>query len=192
MSFNGAISDSNLTTEEFETAFKSLKCNKAASIDTINSNIVLDTYDEIKDILFLIFKTSLQQGIFPNILKISKVTPLFISGDTENVFNYRPISYLSVFSKILQRIMYNGIYKHLKNSNLLFDKQFGFFKQNIQFFNFLMIISSSFERGEYTLGIFIDLLKAFDTVDHKILISKLKHYRIKGKTLKWLKSYLNE
>ena len=64
MSFNDAISDSDLTTEEFETAFKSLKRNNAAGIDTINSNIVLHTYDENKGILFLIFKISLQQGTF--------------------------------------------------------------------------------------------------------------------------------
>ena len=107
MSFNDAISDSDLTTEEFETVFKSLERNKAACINTINSNIVLDTYDEIKDILFLIFKNSLQQGTFSNKLKIVKVTPLFQSGDAENVTNYRPISVLPVFSKILERIMYN-------------------------------------------------------------------------------------
>ena len=101
MSFNYAINVTDLTTEEFETAFKSLKRNKAADIDTINSNIVLDTYDEVKDILFLIFKISLQVGIFPNKLKIAKATPLLKSGDAENVTNYRPISVLPVFSKIL-------------------------------------------------------------------------------------------
>ena len=63
MSFNDAISDSDLTSEEFETAFKSLKRDKAAGIDTINSNIVLDTYDGVKDLLFLTLKTSFQQGI---------------------------------------------------------------------------------------------------------------------------------
>ena len=66
MSFNDAISDSDLTTEEFETIFKSLKRNKAADMDTINSNIVLDTYYDFEEILFLIFKTSLHQGSFPN------------------------------------------------------------------------------------------------------------------------------
>ena len=90
-----------MTTEEFETAFKSLKCNNAAGIDTINSNIALDI------VLFLIFKTSLQQGTFLNKLKIAKVTPLFKPGDAENVINYRPISVLPVFSKILKRVMYN-------------------------------------------------------------------------------------
>ena len=102
MSFNDAISDYDLKTEEFETAFKSLKRNKAAGIDTINSNIVLDTYDEIKDILFLIFKNSVQPGTFPNTLKIAKVTPLFKLGDAEDVTNYRPISVLPVFSKFLR------------------------------------------------------------------------------------------
>ena len=72
MSFNDTIGDSDLTTEEFETAFKSLKRNKVAGTDTINSSIVLDTYNEIKDVLFLIFKTSLQQVTFPDKLKIVK------------------------------------------------------------------------------------------------------------------------
>ena len=122
MSFNDAISDSDLTTEEFETAFKSLKCNKVAGINTINSNMVLDTYDKIKDILFLIFKISFQPGTFPNMLKLANVTHLFKSGDAENVTSYRLISFLPVFSKILERIMYNRIYKHIENNNLLFDK----------------------------------------------------------------------
>ena len=103
MSFNYAISDSDLTTEEFGTAFKSLKRNKAAVIDTINSNIVLDTNDEIKNILFLICNTALQQATFRNKLKIAKVTPLFKSGDAEKVSDYRSISVLPVFSKTLQR-----------------------------------------------------------------------------------------
>ena len=122
MSFNDAIRDSDLTTEEFKTVFKSLKRNKAAA----DSNIVLDTYDNIKDILFLILKTSLQQGTFPNMLKIAKVTHLFKSSDAENVTNYRPISVLSLFSKILERIMYNRIYKHVKTITCYLTNNFGF------------------------------------------------------------------
>ena len=91
--------------------------------------------------------------------------------------------------------MYNRIYKHIENNNLLFDKQFGFKLNNSTEHVILQLvndISSSFERREYTLGIFVDLSKAFDTVDHEILISKLEYYGIKSKTLKWLKSYLSE
>ena len=77
---------------------------------------------------------------------------------------------------------------------MLFDKQFEFQPNNSTkhaIFQLVNDISSSFERGEYTLGILIDLSKPFDNVDHEILISKLEHYGIKGKTLKWLKSYLS-
>ena len=80
--------------------------------------------------------------------------------------------------------MYNRIYKHLKNNNLLFDKQFGFQLNNSKENAILQLvnnISSSFRRGEYSLGIFIDLSKAFNVVDHEIWISKLEHYGIKGK-----------
>ena len=83
--------------------------------------------------------------------------------------------------------MCNRIYKHLKNNNLLFDKKFGFQLNNSTEHAILELvndISSSFEKGEYTLGVFIDFSKAFDTVDHEILISKIEHYGIKEKTLK--------
>ena len=131
-------------------------------------------------------KTSLQQGTFHNKLKVAKVTPLSKSDDAENVTNYSPISLLPVFSKTLERIMYNRIYNHLKNNNLLFDKQFGFQQNNSTKHAILRLvndISSSFEIGEYTLGIFVDLSKEFDTANHEISISKLECYGIKGKTL---------
>ena len=85
--------------EEFETAFKSFIRNNAAGADTINSNIFLHAYDEIKYTLFLIFKTSLQQGDFPSMLKIAKVTPIIESGDAENLTSYRHILVLPVFFK---------------------------------------------------------------------------------------------
>ena len=127
ISFNEAISNSGWTIEEFETAFKSLRRNKAAGIDnSISSTINLDVYEEIENILFSVFKSSLQQGICPNTLKIAKVTPLFELDGPENVSNYRPISVFPVFSEILERIIYNRLYKHLKSDHLLFDKQFEF------------------------------------------------------------------
>ena len=94
-----------LNFDEFEEAFKSLKQNKAADYDDLSSSIIIDAYDSLKNILFHIFKVSIKQGVFPVSLKIAKVTPIFKSGAKDNISNYRPISILPVFSKVLERIM---------------------------------------------------------------------------------------
>ena len=91
--------------DAFEEAFKSLKRNKAEGFDDLSSNIIIDAYDSLKNILFHVFRVSIQQGIFPDSLKITKVTPIFKSGDKNNLSNYRPISILPVFSKVLEKII---------------------------------------------------------------------------------------
>ena len=87
-----------LNFDEFEEAFKSLKRNKAAGFDDVSSNIIIDAYDSFNNILFHVFKVSIQQGIFPDILKIAKVTPILKSGDKDNASNYHPISIHPSFS----------------------------------------------------------------------------------------------
>ena len=132
--------------------------------------------------------------MFPDSLKIAKVAPIFKSGDKGNVSNYRPISILPVFSKVLERIMCNRVYHHLDSKGLLYEKQFGFQRNNSTEHAILQLtrdITSSFEKGEYTLGVFIDLSKAFEAVDHQILIKKLHYYGIDGTALKWFKSYFS-
>ncbi|XP_065678184.1 uncharacterized protein LOC124818163 [Hydra vulgaris] len=176
---NSTINFSNLTYNEFEIAFKSLKRNKAIGPDDINGNIVIDSFNEIKDILFKVFKASITQGSFPNSLKIAKVTPIFKTGDHTNIKNYRPISVLPVFSKILERIMYNRIYTYLIDNKLLYKNQFGFQRNSSTEHAILQItrsIADSFKNSQFTLGIFIDLSKASDTVNHHILIKKLESY----------------
>ena len=117
-----------LSLEEFKIAFKTLKSNKANGSDDINSNVIKTSYDELLIPLFHICKTSLLQGSFPNNMKIAKITPLYKSGDVDKLCNYHPISVLPVFSKLLERIMYNRIYSHVTTinfhmkSNLAFNK----------------------------------------------------------------------
>ena len=140
---------------EFGEAFKSLKQNKAAGFDDLSSNIIIDAYDSLKNILFHVFKLSIQQGIFPDGLKIAKVTPIFKSGDKDNVSYHRPISILPVFSKVLERIMYIRVY-HLDPKGLLYEKQFGFQRNNSTEHVMLQLardITGFFEKGEYTLGV---------------------------------------
>ena len=148
----------------------------------------------MKNILFHVFKVSIQQGIFPDSLKIANVTLIFKSGDKGNVRNYRSISILPVFSKVLERIMYNRVYNRLDSKGLLYEKRFGFQRNNSTEHVILQLtrdITGSFEKGKYTLGVFIDHSKALDTVDHQILIKKLQYYGIDGTALKWFKSYLS-
>ena len=169
-----------LNFDEFEEAFKSLKRNKAAGFDDLSSNIITDAYDSLKNILFHVFKVSIKQGIFPDSLKIAKVTPISKSGAKDNVSNYRRISMLLVFSKVLEIIIYNTVYNHLHSGDLLYEKQFGFQRnnstENAWHLQLTKDITSSFEKGEYILGFFINLSKAFDTVDHQSFIKKLLYY----------------
>ena len=110
---------------------------------------------------------------FPGSLWIAKVAVIFKSGAKDNVSNYRPIYILPVFWEVLERIMYNRIYNDPDSQGLLYEKQFGFERNNSTEHVILQLtrdITSSFEKGKYTLGAFRDLSKAFDTVDHQILI----------------------
>ena len=193
-SHNEKMEFEELNFDEFEQAFKSLKRNKAAGFDELSSNIIIDAYDSLKNILFYIFKVSIKQGIFPDSLKIAKVTPIFKSGAKDNLSNYRPLSILPVFSKVLERIMYNKVYNHLNSKGLLYEKQFDFQRNNSTehaILQFTRDITSSFEKWEYTRGVFMDLSKAFDTVDHQVLIKKLQYYGIDRTSLEWFKSYLS-
>ena len=120
-----------LSFQEFEKAFKTFKRNKVTVYDGLSGNIIIDVYDSIKVVLFKIFKASLEEAIFPEKLKIAKVIPAFKKGDKENVENYRPISILPVFSKVLERIMYNRLYEYFVNNNLLHENPIGFQINNL-------------------------------------------------------------
>ena len=108
--------------------------------------------------------------------------------------NYRPISALPCFSEVLVKIMYNRLYKHLNENKILYKKQFGF-QQKHSFEHAILQLSDqvndNFEKNQFTLGISIDLSKAFYTVDHKIVISKLKNYGVRRVSFKWFEIYLD-
>ena len=138
---------------------------------------------------------SLQSGIFPSELKLARVVPIFKSGDPSLLTNYRPISVLSFFSKIFEKIVYIIVFDFLCENEILYDYQFGFrSKHSTQqaLITLVDMVTKSLDRGNITISLFIDLKKAFDTVQHRILLRKLYAYGIRGILLKWFESYLTD
>lgn len=146
--------------------------------------------------LSYIFNLSFQSGIFPNRMKVAKVVPLYKDGDKHMFTNYRPISLLSQFSKVLEKKFVQKLDEFIeKKKQLLNESQYGFRlgrSTASATMNIVEDIVNATDNKKHTIGVFIDLKKAFDTVDHSILLSKLKLYGVRGIVLDWLSSYLNK
>ena len=121
-----SILDKPLNEKEFKDAFFALKTNKSPGYDKLHVHVIRKLYHELKIPLMNIFSLSLKTGIFPEKMKIAKVSPIFKKGDKSILSNCRPISVLPPFSKILERVMYNRLNACLADNNILFNKQFGF------------------------------------------------------------------
>ena len=133
------------------------------------------------------------QGQFIDSFKVAKVVPIFKKGDSKSIINYRPISLLPCFSKILERITHSRLISFLDKHQFFFTQQLGFRDKHSTELATTYLISkiiNAMEHSEITLGIFLDLSKAFDTINHNILFTKLFYYGIRGLSLEWFKSYL--
>ena len=138
---------------------------------------------------------SFETGIFIENLKTAKTVPIFKdTGSNLNHCNYRPISLLSNINKLIEKLMYNRLYTFLMKFNCIYDLQFGFrqgHSTNHALINLTEDIRSALDNNNFAVGVFVDLQKAFDTVDHNILLSKLEFYGIRGIANQWFKSYFN-
>ena len=135
----------------------------------------------------------MKSGTFPTLFKTGKVTPIYKKGNKECIENYRPVSILPIFGKIFEKIIYNRLYTFLTANGVLHDEQFGFRKGHSTthaLHRSVINISKSLSNNRHVLGIFIDLSKAFDTLDHNILLKKVENYGIRGHALNLLRSYL--
>ena len=147
----------------------------------------------ISEPLTRLFNLSLSQGIMPNLLKISKITPVDKGGETTDPTNFRPISTLSAFTQIFEKLVYKQLISYFEKLDILFEYQFGFRKGRSTAQAITEItdtLRKAIDNNLYTCGIFLDFSKAFNMVNHSILLQKLESYGIRGVPLAWFESYL--
>lgn len=183
------------TIDEINKIIDNLKSNSSAGIDGISAKILKSAKNMIVGDLSNCINKCLELGVFPDSLKIAKVSPIFKAGDKSDPGNYRPISVLPVISKIFEKVLYIRLIEHLDSVNFLFKGQYGFRSKSSTLsatIDLITKIKTNIDEKQLALGVFIDLKKAFDTVSHPLLIDKLdKITGVTGTALKMFKSYLN-
>jgi hypothetical protein len=183
----------NVSVTDVQKIIKELKPKSSYGKDRLSNNLLKFISPEISPALTLIINQSLNTGIFPESLKIAKVLPIH-KKDVNDVFtNYRPISILSSVSKVFERVIHDQLCQYFTVNNLLFDRQYGFRSKHSTEMASLEIIDRivcNMDKNKIPLNIFLDLSKAFDTLDHDILLDKLKYYGLSGRNLDLMKSYL--
>ena len=140
-----------------------------------------------------LINTSFSTGIFPDELKTAIIVPIHKKGNTSKMNNYRPVALLSIFSKIFEKAFYRRLYSFIERHNILSDKQFGFKKggrTQDAIVSKLMEIFDSLDDKKKVVGIYFDLSRAFDTLNHNLICDKLEAYGIRGVALQWVKNYL--
>lgn len=181
------------TPEEVYNAVVSLKNSNCYDVYNLNSKLIKAVIDIIVYPLSLLINACFTSGTFPDVLKVTKVIPIFKKGDINNMSNYRPISIIPIFAKIFEVILKARIVKYFEDNDLLNSSQYGFRSNRSTTHAVLTLIDelvSNLEKGNNSIITLCDLTKAFDCVPHSVLLDKFRYYGITGTALRLIQTYL--
>ena len=183
-----------IVVQDIRDAMGKIKTSKSLGSDNIPSYFLKLATPYIENALVFMFNTSLETSQFPDCWKNARITLIFKEGDRAERSNYRPISVLPVISRLFEKLVFNQLYEYLVKNKLIHPGQSGFLKLHSTLTCLLKNTDdwySGLDTGQMVGTVFIDLKKAFDTVDHDLLCKKLEHYGVQQRELSWFQSYLS-
>lgn len=181
--------------EEVKKEIMCLNNTKSEGFDGISTKIIKICVEELVSILTYLINLSFSSGTFPKILKESIVKPLYKKGEKSDVTNYRPITLIPIISKVFEKCMYKRLLNYCNTFKIINSAQFGFQKNKsttLAIFTLVRTVLDSLNASNLTTGLFFDLSKAFDFVNHNLLLQKLESVGVRGPTLQWIASYLTD
>ena len=177
--------------KEISELIQKLLAKTSSGYDNISNVLLKDIGCYIVSPLTIIFNESLMMGIFPEVMKLADVVPLYEAKEKFLETNYRPISLLTTMSKILEKVVYNRVYKFLNDNDQLYENQYGFRNRHSCDNAVCDVIShlvKNLEASKTSVALFLDLSKAFDTLDHDLFLHKMERYGLRGVVLDWFQS----
>jgi len=184
----------NISENEVVIELQNLSKKRKANLESFSSEVIANVASIIAKPLQHIYNRSLTSGKVPNAFKIARIIPIFKKGEATAPSNYRPISLLPVFDKIFEKLLCTRLLNFWTKYNVLYKYQFGFRKNystTLALTEITDCIYNWLDDQNYVAGIYLDLQKAFDTVNHSILLHKLSNYGIRGNMFKWFQDYLS-
>ena len=183
----------NVTVGQVSKILHSMISSKATCFDEIPAKYLKDGFSVISKLLTHIINLSITTGSIPNDLKMARIVPLYKKNSKTHVWNYRPISVLTVISKVFEKVVFMQLSDYLSEHRLLYEFQSGFrssYSTDTCLIHLTDYIKLENDKGNFTGMVLLDLQKAFDTVDHTILLNKLKWLGADDLTVQWFRCYL--
>ena len=183
------------TEQEIERIIARMKNKTSFGPDGISPKLLKLSSVSVVTPLTVLINRCMGSGLFPESLKVAKVIPIYKSGNQEDFSNYRPISLLPVLGKVFEQVLYTRFLAFIEKFDLLDENQFGFRRKHKTVDALACVIQQirvAMDRKETSCCVFLDLKKAFDTLDHKIMLAKLETFGFRGRVFELLKSYLSD